>query len=126
MTKSHIIKCVAVAFLGSSLAGPSIAEDAKSPTLVPCFEVIRGSGNIEPAAPMLINKCTGETFLLKRLRGSADASAGYAWVPLVTRRRNVKPQAASKYRGRGRNYIKRRKALASPPCFKFDGRTFCE
>jgi hypothetical protein len=70
--------------------------------------------NTLPGSPMLINKCTGQTYVLARAtsKGKAGASA-YRWVPIALSDGKEEKQAPTA-------------APAGRKCFSFDGRHFCQ
>jgi hypothetical protein len=64
---------------------------------------------------MLINKCTGQTYVLTRVPGKEKVTTGpaYRWQPIAMGDgAEVKPQPATA-------------APAGQKCFSFDGRQFC-
>jgi hypothetical protein len=82
----------------------------------PCYEVIPARPRIEPATPMLVDKCSGRTWLLTR-----GGRGGYRWptidvdgeAPKATDRPATDDKAASKSDG-------------GKKCFSFNDRKFCE
>ena len=79
-----------------------------------CFQFVAGRPDTLPIAPMLINTCTGETFMLaKQARGLRGAkSAQYVWrqIPMG----EPQPDAVNT------------RAARSSKCFAYDNRLFCE
>lgn len=81
-----------------------------------CYEMLPGEANTLPGSPMLINKCTGQTYVLMRgpAKGKAAGSPAYRWQPIAVGddapEARPKPAAA---------------APAGHKCFSFDGRQFC-
>ena len=67
--------CLAVIVSASSASAQEQAQDATSA----CFSVIAGQADIPPASPLLLNRCTGDTFILRR---SPKHPGGFAWVAL--------------------------------------------
>jgi hypothetical protein len=68
-----------------------------------------------PGAPLLINKCTGQTYVLTRVTVHRKSAGPYTyrWQPIAV---SDTPEAAPK------------PATAAPTghkCFSFDGRQFC-
>ncbi len=87
----------------------ALAEPLQGP---PCYELLPAEANVLPASPILINKCTGQTYVLARAR----SGAAYQWVPIaVGDGKDVKPAP----KGTG-------SAPAGRKCFSFDGRHFCQ
>ncbi len=102
------------------LALPVVA--AAQTASAPCYELLPASPRVEPAVPMLVDKCSGRTWLLKRAgRGT------FRWatvemdgdVPKATDRPPIDNQPANK--------------AENPPaegdgkkCFTFNNRKFCE
>lgn len=83
------------------------AEDSTIPQSI-CFTVVEGRPGVLPGAPMLVDRCTGETFVLTRSRSAI------AWVP-ITKASADRPDA---------------KAVAKAPtgkkgCFTYGDRTYC-
>lgn len=79
-----------------------------------CYEMFAAEINTLPGSPMLINKCTGQTYVLTR--APAKKAAGgptYRWLPIaMDDAPAVKAQPATA-------------APANRNCFTFDGRQFC-
>lgn len=50
----------------------------------PCWEIIAPTQNISPFASMLLDRCTGKSWLMvrERISGSKPASFSYRWAPL--------------------------------------------
>jgi hypothetical protein len=119
MTHQALIAGAAAAAL-ITWPGGAAAQIASAP----CFELIPARPRIEPPVPMLVDKCSGRTWLLKRAgRGT------YRWatvdmdgeVPKATDRPPTDNQPANK--------------ADNPPadkdgdgtkCFTFNNRKFCE
>ncbi len=79
-----------------------------------CFEVIPARPNIEPPAPILIDKCSGRSWVLIRNGKS------YRWSLIATESEKAKtadrvPNAGTAMPDGG-----------SPKCFTFNNRKFCE
>lgn len=84
---------------------PGVAQPASSAST--CFEILPAERNVVPASPILLNKCTGSTYVLTRKRSR------YEWVP-IGRREGPRPVP------------KPAKETSGRKCFYFDGREFCE
>ena len=118
MMRAGLTTFAAAALL--ALPGAAGAQTATAP----CYELIPASPRVEPAVPMLVDKCSGRTWLLKRAgRGT------FRWatvdmdgdVPKATDRPPIDDQPANK--------------ADNPPatkdddgkkCFTFNNRKFCE
>lgn len=96
-----------------ALPGAAAAQTASTP----CYELIPARAGIEPPAPMLVDKCSGRSWLLVRAgRGS------YRWAtlgmeaekPKATDRPVTDSQPVRKDGGDGSK------------CFTFNNRKFCE
>jgi hypothetical protein len=91
---------------GLLLAGASAAEEPKrAPGTAACYEVVGPGNDSLPKSPILVNKCTGQTYLLVR-SGGPKGPQKYDWVPIAIREQ---PQPT----------------VASRRCFTYDGREFC-
>ena len=111
-----------IAFALLSCAALVVGDDALAQTATaPCFEIIPARTGIEPPVPMLVDKCSGRTWLLTRggRRSGHDRASpyGYRWT-LIEAEQDVakttdKLRAASADKQDGK-------------CFTFNGRKFCE
>jgi hypothetical protein len=88
--------------LACGLSLPSVAAIAQSAPSVPtggaCYEMLPAEANTLPGSPMLINKCTGQTYVLTRVPGKEKATTGHAyrWQPIaMDDGAEVKPQPAT-------------------------------
>jgi hypothetical protein len=118
MTRALLIAGAAAVLL----AFPGAVAAQTAPT--PCYEMIPARPRIEPPAPMLVDKCSGRTWLLQRAgRGS------YRWVAIVadddmpkaTDRPPTDNQPASKA-----DNPSAEKEGDGTKCFTFNNRKFCE
>ena len=118
MMRAGLIAGAAAALL--ALPGAAAAQTASAP----CFELIPARPQIEPPAPMLVDKCSGRTWLLKRAgRGT------YRWatvdmdgeMPKATDRPPTDDQPANKAGNPAAN-----KDGDGKKCFTFNNRKFCE
>ena len=80
-----------------------------------CYEMFPAEANTLPGSPMLINKCTGQSYVLARVPAKEKGAAGqsYRWQPIAM------ADVAE---------VKSKPATAAPAghkCFSFDGRLFC-
>jgi hypothetical protein len=110
--KPRFIVC-AIVSVGSLFAGSAVAKTAES-GLTACYEVIAPQPNALPRTPLLVDKCSGRTWLLtKSARG-----AGYRWARVSTEEAAPSSGAAQA------------KAPEQPAnsrnCFTFNNRRFCE
>lgn len=97
------------------LPGAAIAQTASSP----CFELIPARARIEPLAPLLVDKCSGRTWLLVR-SGRGD----YRWAAINTE--NEKPKATDRPATDTGPADKADKDGSAGKCFTFNNRRFCE
>jgi len=78
-----------------------------------CYEVIPPQPNAQPRTPMLVDRCSGRTWLLAK----SGRSAGYRWVRVTTDDTPPPSPGAAQ-------------AKAPPSdarnCFTFNNRRFCE
>jgi hypothetical protein len=82
-----------------------------------CFEVVAAQGNL--AGTILLNRCSGETWLLVKTNATENGSPVYRWRPVAVEETESAPAPAQ---------------AQAPPvpkttrgkCFTFDGRQFCE
>lgn len=115
MTRTVLIAAALLALPG--------AAAAQTPS-APCFELIPARPRIEPPLPMLVDKCSGRTWLLMRAgRGS------YRWAtidmdsdtPKATDRPPTDDQPAS-----NADNPPAEKNGDGKKCFTFNNRKFCE
>jgi len=87
-----------------------------------CFDVVPAQAKSSSTAAILVNRCSGETWVLVRTQETDQrvqtGGFGYRWRPIAIDRAEaaVQPQ---------------RRPVTEPPkarakCFVFDGRQFCE
>jgi hypothetical protein len=114
------------------LAHPAIAQRAQPDRpATECFEIILPQRYMQPASPLLFNRCTGETWMLVGNRRDASGRRGagrhgYRWVALQV-------EGASAIDAERRRPLPRSQDLRSDvtdetgkKCFVFTGRRFCE
>ncbi len=101
----------------SALSGTAAAQERA--TVEACFLVIEGQADVAPNAPMLIDRCTGSTFVLTRTR--RDGKTAFEWVPISKATASTADQS-------------RQQQSPGPPsaktpirdgCFTFSGRSYC-
>lgn len=67
--------------VGAILLMKSIATAQESAPRIQCFEVINSASNAVPFASILLDKCSGHTWMLVRQR-TGDNQTAYRWVPI--------------------------------------------
>jgi hypothetical protein len=117
----------ACALLGAVLIGivvgpRAFAEDAAgAPPSGACFDIARPQ-TPTAAGAILLNRCTGETWILTRSRTRSGKAFAYRWRPIA---RGTAELAAN-----SRPAVVPRVHLPANPnsnrCFSFQGRRFCE
>jgi hypothetical protein len=95
-----------------ALAGAAAAQTASAP----CFELIPARARIEPPAPMLVDKCSGRTWLLTR-----SARGAFRWIAIDTE--SEKPKATDRP---ATDTQPAAKEGDGKKCFTFNNRKFCE
>jgi hypothetical protein len=103
-----------LAAMAAAVSLAMFAPVAAAQTAAPCYEYVPVRPRIEPSLPMLVDKCSGRTWLLRGGRG------GYRWAviemeldkPKTTDRPVTDHQPARKDDGK--------------KCFTFNDRKFCE
>jgi hypothetical protein len=106
------LAAAAIAAVWLIAVAPAAAQDPSSP----CYELIPARAKIDPPAPMLVDKCSGRTWLLTR-----GARGVWRWAaidadgdkPKATDRPPIDKQPGPKD-GDGKK------------CFTFNDRKFCE
>jgi hypothetical protein len=107
---------LAAAMASVPLCGAALAQTASAP----CYEFVPARPRIEPPAPMLVDRCSGRTWLLAR-----SGRGAYRWAlvdmeyekPKSTDRPATDTQAAAPLA---------RKDGDPQKCFTFNNRKFCE
>ena len=113
MTASHVAFALTSIALLAGSAGQAAAQSREGQ----CFEVLAAQPNIAPGGPLLVDKCSGQTWLLtKSHQRSRAGGITYRWSPVPVDHpavakapAPVAPAAATRER-----------------CFTFQGRQFCE
>lgn len=95
------------------IADPASAE----PAAAACFQMLPGQADVLPHAPLLLNTCTGEAFVLTRTKRAGTGSAPFAWMP-IARPAAGRPDSA---RGAGAPT-----ATGQANCFTYNGRSYCQ
>ena len=77
-----------------------------------CFQMLPATPDTLPGSPMLLNKCTGDTYVLSRVRYKKKSRVRtiYRWVPIAIGDRQAQPVP---------------KVSGGENCFEFNGRRFC-
>lgn len=124
MRRSQIILGILLSHpIGATVAAQEVPTQGNRPD---CFELVAVQLGVIPGAPMLINKCTGITYVLTRRgnpgqRPKNNSTSSYVWVPIDVvdkpGRRDVVPVPEIK---------KGAKVGSGKKCFTYDNRTFCE
>lgn len=107
--KSLFVTCALTLLQCSASAQPAQPAPSASASSA-CYEMIPADANTLPGSPMLINKCTGETYVLTRAAAKASGSPKYRWLPVAM------GDALS---------VTTKVAPTGRKCFSFDGRQFC-
>ena len=107
---------VLVAGLSILWAGGAGAERVRTEQPAPfCFEIVARRGQAEPGGPILLDKCTGKTWLLVRHDGGRRR-ADFRWKALAfdaaPRPDAAEPRMAPRFGGQ--------------KCFVFSGHRYCE
>jgi hypothetical protein len=111
------------AFSGVLIARAAFAEDAAEPKLSgACFDIVRPATDMAAGA-ILLNRCTGETWLLVRSRNRNGKAFVYRWHPIgrgTMKVAAIPPSAPVAPR------VRLPASPNSDRCFTFSGRRFCE
>jgi hypothetical protein len=103
--------------LGAALVPLAVEAQSPPPSDGVCFEMIPAIPKTLPGAPILLNKCTGDSFVLSRLGpnapGGRKAEPPYQWLPIG---RAVTAEGKAKFEQSG---------SVGAKCFSYDGRHFC-
>lgn len=129
ITRRHAF---AACLLAGALAGaPTLRALAQAPEAMQpngaCFEVVATHAGTQPEGAILLNRCSGQTWMLVRTRqpSEKDGNGGqgaYRWSPIKTADTQVAitPPAPLKIRA------PKPTSQTSDKCFTFQGRRFCE
>jgi hypothetical protein len=124
LLRRHGVAWLVLAALAIELASTPASAQQSEPRLGLCFDIIPARQNLRPEGAFLLNRCTGQTWLLTRIdpaRARNPAAVGYRWSLLAAddvemTRPSPPPEA-------------RVPVPAHPStekCFNFQGRQFCE
>jgi hypothetical protein len=97
--------------LTALLAGAVRAQDAQTGG---CFSIVTGNTDRPEAGAFLLNRCTGESWILVRAHQSAKGGHSYRWSPIQAGPSHVPSSPAGSA------------AAKSSKCFTFQNRRFCE
>jgi len=103
------------------LGNAAVARAADSARDAACFEVIRPHPQTHPRVPLLLDRCTGATWLL--VRGESRGPLGYRWAPLDA------PPTVQTTKSDIGNVVPKVGETQAPPtanCFVFAGRRYCQ
>jgi hypothetical protein len=127
IARSALLLLLIVTPLG---AGPaSAAETAeRSPSSPACFEIAAGRAAGQVSGTILLNRCTGQSWMLTKIEPtsgvSGDPDALFKWTPIGSDTAQAASPPASA--------PARRRTAARPveqktgKCFTFQGRQYCE
>jgi hypothetical protein len=97
----------------------SAQEASPLPQTSRCFAVIEGKSDVPPGVPILVNTCSGQTFMLSRSRrGSKQRS--YQWIPITQPKQSGQTEQRT-----SRATTRTSKQATRQGCFSYGGRTFC-
>jgi hypothetical protein len=103
--------------MGAALIPFAVEAQSPPPPDGVCFEIVPGTSEMLPGSPILLNKCTGDSFFLSRKQPPASAGrkaqATYQWLPIG---RAIAVEGMAKLEPSG---------TAGAKCFSYDGRQFC-
>jgi len=91
-----------------------------------CFDVVRSS-NGETAGAILVNRCTGRTWILVANKNGDSDRVTYRWVPIETAESEPAP-SPPRPTARRHSPVHVRTAVTPPnaKCFTFNGHSYCE
>jgi hypothetical protein len=89
---------------GAALAQASTSQPG-------CFDVVASRSDAHPAGTILLNRCSGQTWLLVRYQSSVRGSSVYRWSTIASDSNEPRPPPP---------------AASGDKCFAFQGRRFCE
>jgi hypothetical protein len=92
-----------------------------------CYQVLAGRAGSRPAGTILLNRCSGQTWMLIQARQSvADGIDGgqvaYRWSPIAT----ADTQVAVNPSRPAKIFVPRPASPNNAKCFTFQGRKYCE
>ena len=107
----------AVALSAAAFITCTASASAQPSESGPCFEVIAPRPNSQPRSPVLLDRCSGRTWLLAR-----NTDGTYRWRPIPTDNTEIALKASPRPRAQAPDPPK----ASGAKCFVFDGRKFCE
>ena len=114
---AHHVQLKLAILLGAALVPLAVEAQSPPPLGGVCFEMIPASPKTLPGTPILLNKCTGDSFFLSRkqpaMAGGRKAEATYQWLPIGGA---VAAEGKAKFEQSG---------SVGAKCFSYDGRQFC-
>jgi len=120
MKRPRLVRCAIVVGGAGLLAGSAAAQDAPKGA---CFDIIAGNTDTQLAGTILLNRCSGQTWILVRnQRRTADGSR-YQWSLLANAPREEPPPTAKVPTAKS---PPAKSATTSGKCFTFQQRRFCE
>lgn len=103
----------------------ALAASAQTASPEACFQVIEGQADVPPAAPLLVDRCSGATFLLARTR--RDGKTAFEWVPITKAAPGtVAESVASPAPPSPPSPAPRSKGAGRDGCFIYNGRSYCQ
>ena len=84
-----------------------------------CFEVVAAQGNL--AGSILLNRCSGETWLLVKTNATENGSSAYRWRPIAVEETGSAPAPTQ-----AQVPVPPLPKMTGGKCFTFDGRQFCD
>jgi hypothetical protein len=115
----------------AALAPASAAFAQSSAPAAPsgaCFEVVRSS-NGETGGAILVNRCTGKTWILIASKSGDSDRVTYRWATIETAATESAPSSAPPRPTARRHSPVRVHTAVTPPsakCFTFNGNSYCE
>ena len=110
---SRYLRCLMVAVVISVPAGTAVAQNSQAQ--IGCFEIVPARTDAHPTAAILLNSCSGQTWILVRAYpSSARGNPTYRWSAIASDTPEPKPPTGPPV------------ATSSDKCFIFQGRRFCE
>ena len=112
--------CLIIAALTMELPAADVSAQTAEAQASPCFDIITVRNTAQPGGAILLNRCTGQTWLLTRNARRGGALA-YRWNLVVADGGEIgRPLPRPEVR---------MPAIVAPStskCFAFQGRQFCE
>jgi hypothetical protein len=132
----HRTACLVFAILAIEL--PATVATAQQPEPQPslCFEIILARQIVQSERAFLLNRCTGQTWLLTRVdpvgaRARRAGASGYRWSLLLAEGIEMtkpppRPEARMPAAMRPSTEMPAPVGPSTEKCFNFQGRQFCE